>query len=172
MREPYKNGDFVKYVGNLNMEPTRSNENTARIIKLNKHENYWLVDLEFISTGEKISCVVDVIRPILTEDIHLQKLGFEAVIDENRYKYYIKNGTILSSINIGIFPVQFMFRSSLCFGDLRNLSQEEMQKYVVNGEIDANLFNNDYPSLYNVNDLFEILESKGFVFDSKEIISC
>ncbi|HRE76397.1 MAG TPA: hypothetical protein PLL09_01100 [Flavobacterium sp.] len=172
MRELYKIGDFVKYTGDYStMDAIRRNEDIAKIILLKKTEAYWFVGLQLNKNETKISCLVDLIRPIATDDIHLRKLGFKEHQLQPKGKYFERDGILISGIAISIPKNNYLFSSGFCLGDLTNLSKDEIQLHIKDGAIDVKSFYSKYPGLNNINDIFEILKNKGLEVDEKSVIS-
>tara|TARA_B100000378_G_C18019196_1_gene403551 strand:- start:186 stop:710 length:525 start_codon:yes stop_codon:yes gene_type:complete len=172
MREDiYSVNDYVKYIGDYStLDPIRRNESYAQIIMLKKYEQYWLVGLRLLESNEKISCIIDKIRPIETEEKHLKILGFK--IDKEKFqKYYFKNGITISSIGLKTLNKysNSIFYSGLCIADFSDKEMKYFEKFYNGDEIDIKKFFNEYPSVNNINNLFLEIGKK-WKINEEEII--
>ena len=159
----YKKNDIVKYTGDYDR-----NEDYAQISTLHKHEDYWAVDLYLLNGKDRLSCLIDKIRPVQTEEIHLSRLGFKAITHGNG-KYFERDGVLITSVAL-LFPgSKFTFISGLCIGDLRNLSKEEIESFIVKDEFNIETFYSKYPSVQNINQLFAEIASRKWPFDIQSI---
>lgn len=167
----YKEKDFVKYIGDYTtMEPIRRNEDFAQIVEIDKNESYWVVTLDLITSTSRIKCLLSSIRPISTEEIHLIRLGFNEVLLDNGKKYFQRDGIMLTSIGITFSQINYTFISGLCVGDLRNFTNTDIEKFIVNGKFNVEKFYSIYSSVQNINQLFAEIASKKWDFDFKSII--
>lgn len=167
-----KENDFVKYTGDYTtLDPIRRNEDFAQVISFLQDENYSMVTLHLVTLNQKLMCSTNLIRTIDTEEKHILRLGFKEVNFSDGKRYFERDGVIISSVIIQFPSIRYFFVSGLCIGDLRNLSQEEIESYLTEGEFDPKKFFSVYPSVHNLNRLFDEIKSKKWGFDIKSICS-
>ncbi|WP_333601417.1 hypothetical protein [Flavobacterium sp.] len=159
-RDAYKIGDYVKYLG-YGMSGIDSE--TAKVIQLRKHEDYWWVGVELLASKEKISFDVSKLRIIPLEEKHLFSLGFQKYPSENDFRCYKLNDIYISSISIQLSQIKFLFISGFCLMNRDLFSKIAVNDLVENGEFNIQKFYELYPSLYNLNDLIEILTDRNMI---------
>lgn len=166
MREIYRENDFVNYVGNSN---SYSEVIVAQVDSIVKTENYWRFDITVIEPCEKVSCLGDLVRPILTTKQHLENLDFVKDPNENGGVLYALGTLQISKSLFFVSKLNLSFNTGFRIGDLRKLSVAEfVEKYVSDLEIDFDKLEYDFPSVMNINELiFEY--SKYYEFDIKRI---
>ncbi|WP_158977371.1 hypothetical protein [Cellulophaga sp. L1A9] len=171
----YEVGDYVKYGGDYStLDETRREKGFAKILNIKKFDYYWLVGLELVKSKDKISCVIDRIRPIDTSEKCLKEIGFEGEIDNAGKKAYVMNDIIISSMCINILHKysKSVFISGFCIADFRNNEMIDFEKYKEDDFINAQKFYSDFKNVNNLNDLLNYLESeKGIDIDKEKIIS-
>lgn len=171
MRDIYKKGDYVKYVGNgATTISLFREEDYAKIVDIFKHNEYWAVTLDLLKSKEKISCLVDVIRPIETNANHLKKLNFKEIKFDSS-KYYQLEDIIISSVGIQTHHNSY-FISGLCIGNTSIISPLDLAKFVIDGEFNIKSFFEIYPSVNNINQLFDYLKRfDNLIIDELEILN-
>lgn len=164
-RDVYKIGDYVKYIG---YEMSGINCETARIIQLKKQEDYWWVDVELLASNEKFCTDVSKLRILPLEEKHLLSLGFQKYPNEDYFRCYKLNNIYISSISIQLDQINYSFISGFCYVTSDLFNKIDVNNLIENGEFNIQNFNELYPSLYNLNDLIEILISRNMI-TTKEV---
>ncbi|WP_417874043.1 hypothetical protein [Xanthomarina gelatinilytica] len=170
----YEIEDYVHYGGDYStLDEIRREKGFAKILTLKQFDYYWLVGLELIKSKDKISCVIDRIRPIDTSEKHLKEIGFKEEIDNAGKKVFVMNDIVISSIAINIIHKysKSIFISGFCIADFRNNKMIDFNKYKENDFINAQKFYSDFKNVNNLNDLLNYLKSeKGIDIDKEKII--
>lgn len=171
----YEVGDYVIYGGDYStLDVTRREKDFAKILTIKKFDYYWFVGLELFNSKDKISCVIDRIRPINTSENHLIEIGFEEKIDNAGKKAYVMNDIVISSIIFQIIHEysKSVFISGFCITDFRNEEMIDFEKYQEDDFINMQKFYSDFKNANNLNDILYYLESeKGIAIDKEKIIS-
>lgn len=176
MREKFKINDYVVYLGDgTTLEPRRRNKDYAKIIDLKKIGNIEYVGLQLSSLNEKISCPLNQINNIETSKTHLLNLGFKEENSSDKIVCYIKNNIFISKLGLRI-PVSIYnnnyFIAGFCLADFRIISNNKLEKYIIDDKIDVAKFFAEFQSLYNINVLFDVLEIKeDLIIDREKIIN-
>ncbi len=162
----YKVGYFVNYYDGI--------KNTfAKIKEIYTYSDCKMYRIVTIDTKSEIECLENKISIILTENKHLEKIGFIEVIKKDRH-YYRLNSLIITNKSFKFLDRDHIFISGFCFGDLNEiLIGSNIESYIVNGELNRVLVNMKYPSLYNVNQLIRFAEENKILnFEKEELILC
>ncbi len=162
MKERFKINDYVVYDGDgTALEPKRRNKDYAKIIERKKIGDIDYVGLQLFSLKEKISCPLSQIRDIETTRLHLINLGFEEKKLTKGAFSYRKNELVITHCLFGYWQ-----------GDIENIGDNEIKKYIINNEWNVANFFTDFPNLNNVNDLFDIIEmNEKVIIDREKIIN-
>ena len=170
-RKLYLIDDYVFYIGNhAFLDPLLREQAIGRLLKLNKKQDFWEVELE-ISTVDKLFSVIDLIRPIFTEETHLRKLGFKLVNGKN--PFFEKDGIIITRQVVEVIdPSGKRVQNDLgfCLIDPRQLSIDILQSYILDGEFNISDFYKTYESMLNLNDVFKVVKDKNIEFNEREIL--
>lgn len=172
----YKTNDYVKYKGDCSTtDSIRRNEDVAKILFVRKnHPHYW-VGLELLTSKENISCSIDKITTIETNLDHLTAIGFQIDDADSNNKLFVLGDVIISSIGLDYITKENMgiiFISGFCIGNLLTLNESNHTAYIEGDIFNVKKFYDDFPSVNNINDLFEFLKEKAKIdINIEEIIS-
>lgn len=172
----YKVGDFALFLGNVN-NPI-GNFGVRCIARIDKFERFHLpnetkVRMLITLLDEKKQVRVDYhnLQELKVEDKHLHELGFKL----NQNKSHLElDGIVLSSKNFttGKFVMEQgskNYISGWCIGDLNAIDGIRLKKYIVDGEFELKELYKDFPSVYNLNRLFDELERNHQKVDREKI---
>lgn len=162
MREKiFKINDYVVCFVKNAFGEARKNKDYAKIIELKKIGDNYIVDLQLLSLDEKTSCPLNQIRDIETSKFHLLNLGFEEKKLTKGALNYRKNDLVITHYLFGYW-----------LGDIENIDDNEMKKYIIDDKWNVAKFFKNFPTLYNVNDLFNVIESnENCIIDREKIIT-
>lgn len=168
-RDYYNVGDYVKYEGDSStLEDRRRNPDFAKILQIEKFDDYWWVGVELLSSKEKISFSMNYLRPISLEEKHLVNLGFEKRPINLSPQYYVKGDVYISSIGFNLIILNYHFISGFCLVDNISAFQNlDIADFFENNKFNTKKFYEKYPSLYNINSLIEVLKEKSLINDDE-----
>lgn len=156
----YQEGEYVKYTGDYSIKegPLR-NEAIGQIVEFKELFGRERVFLSLIEGKQEIWCDYDKLRPISTTILHLEKAGFKTEeLGNEKVKRFVLGPIIISGVLYRTADHKYVFSSGFCLGDLTHPKAINWKKYRTNGDFDVQLFYGDFPSLNNINSLFEILD--------------
>jgi len=164
----YVVGDYVSYLGDLTtLSEALRNPDIGRIDALEQNGERERIYLYLLTKAQHIWCDYENLRPIETSDAHLQKLGFQIITKDGRTIKYQGGPITLSRLSYFV-PSEYYFMSGLCVGDFSKVT--EYKKYLKDARVEAELLFSDFPSVENINDLFQFLRSMDVAFEDTNIL--
>lgn len=166
----YEVGDYVRFEGNgaSPIEILR-NPDTAQIEGFgNDVGNGERVNIFLLTSQQSVWCDFRDIRPIMTNEQYLQKLGFESDI-VNNVKRFRRGGLTITGGIIRTPATTYLL--NYCVADF-SVQPLNINPYLKeDGRLNLEAFFSDYPFVSNLNDLFSFMESQGIEIDKAAIVS-
>ena len=172
----YKVSDFVMFLGNINN--AKGLFGIKGIARIDKFERFHLPNqtkvrmlITLLKENKQVWVDFGNVQELKAEEKHLLEIGFK--ISPNKLCYEL-GGTILTSKSYmtETFPMEIgrkTYITGLCFGNLNNIEDEQLRKYNVNGEFELKELYKDFPSVYNLNRLFDELEKRNQLIDREKV---
>jgi len=163
-------GDYIRYTGDQSIaEGILREEALARIEQFETFNEVERIYLFVLNKRQNIWCDYDKIRPIETDETHLAKAGFVTELNGNA-KRYVKGNITISSAYVLIADIGYHFLSGLCVADFTVPHVISVQKYLESGEFNILDFYNDFPSVHNINEFFDLLDEREIAYNKEEIL--
>lgn len=179
----YQVEDYVKYAGIQTSSSILADSGLGRIEKFETFNQpngpKTRVYLFLLRKQQHIWCDFDDLREIDTDEKHLNKIGFVAenvsVVGVKRGERFVLGQITVSGMILSSAPFESNggnhFITRLCLADFTKFNVESIKNYLTDGNLDELKFFKDFPSVYNINRLFEQLDKFGIIYDKIDVIN-
>ncbi len=170
----FKVGDYAIYIGDLSKKSKILRESSKGTIESFEDFNgKKRVLFKPLDSEQSIWTDFENLREIESKWKHLEALGFNKIeVGKDNFKYFLDgitiSGIILMFVNQNGSQVSFITR--WCIADFEKFDSSRLEFCLNNGYFDKELFFEKYPSVFNLNRLFEELEIRGINLNKKIIM--
>jgi hypothetical protein len=156
-------GDYVRYLGNYGvMSGPLREAGVGRIEEFEEFNGMERIYLFLPDRNQHIWCDYERLRSVETKDMHLLASGFEPDLVNER-KRYLRGNLIISGGLISLYGIGQHILTGYCVADFT--AGINLDNYIQKEVFNIAEFYTDFPSVNNINELFNVLRKRDVMLD-------